>query len=483
MAAALDDRRLPTISGSLWWAQFLLVSRLYNPGLPITAIVNDRGAVQASPVGAALAAAGGRLAAIEAVNAPGSRGARLEAAAAAIYASYLHMWAPGHPCTEPGGMEGERCRAALGLRMRLLARFCWQADLAAADDADYVLTMDADAMLTDDLRAALLEQHMRGVDVLTFTEWSSQESGAVWLAGFGGLHVCSVGLVVLWRREALDAFCDAQVEMLSMDRQSLYYVFKAGRGGSMDQEWNDMNALQAFLRAQRPDLARVVLCGTPSSDDQELCRSLVWKAAQAASYLPARSDSDQRRDYECARLDEYVEWRLPQQEEGTSGGDTYEAGDSSTSSRGGSSSRGSSNGSGSGSATSSRAVRQVAAGGPSAAAPAVSAIPASGHLPEPRVRWQWYDLPEVLSSVERSTGLKERHYGPPQRLPLIHWQGYCKETGSRYVRRYYEAAGLIPSLGSGCDRDDDGDGVSDACSTGDSGSEASSEQGGGAVAR
>jgi len=132
----------------------------------------------------------------------------------------------------------------------------------------------------------------------------------------------------------------------------------------------------------RPDLSRILLCGTPSDDKEELCRNLVWKLAQAASFMPGRSDSDPRRDQQCSKLDEYVEWR----------------------------------------------VGNATQGGGQA-------------LPEPWTRHKFLDLP--LEVEQQKNGLQIRMYGPPQRVPLIHWQ-----VRRRRCRR--EACGRAVWKGRGC---------------------------------
>jgi len=68
----------------------------------------------------------------------------------------------------------------------------------------------------------------------------------------------------------------------------------------------------------------------------------------------------------------------------------------------------------------------------------------SGQLPQVWTRAQNYDLP---SDDEKRRGkVAEKMWGPPERVPLIHWQGTCKQTGSQYVQRHYVQPGLLPSL-------------------------------------
>ncbi|KAL4444646.1 hypothetical protein ABPG77_002463 [Micractinium sp. CCAP 211/92] len=80
---------------------------------------------------------------------------------------------PNHVCANVTQPPDEGCLKSAEFHMPMLARFCWQADLANADGADYVMTMDADVMLTDDVYARL-SQFFIGADVFSFFEWSLQ---------------------------------------------------------------------------------------------------------------------------------------------------------------------------------------------------------------------------------------------------------------------------------------------------------------------
>jgi hypothetical protein len=127
---------------------------------------------------------------------------------------------------------------------------------------------------------------MEETQILTFVEWSSQ--------------------FVIFKRTALDSFCDAMVEHTSMPPSASRYVFEMGI--MPEDDWTDMTFLAAFLRVMRPDLSRTVLCGTPIEGrpfftptlrGRESCPRLSHKLAVAASF----------HDGNCSRLGQFVEWR------------------------------------------------------------------------------------------------------------------------------------------------------------------------------
>ena len=159
-----------------------------------------------------------------------------------------------------------------------------------------------------------------------------------------------------------------------------------------------MLQVAAYMRTMRPDVPRVVLCGTPADLGEEMCRSLKWKAAIGVGYFPARNDAhiDGMRN-SCDRVDEFIEWRTPP-----------------------------------------------------APAPAPAANSSSGGnstqppLPELWTRWEYFDMPD--DKLKGAEGLQPRKTGPPQRIPVVHWQGGCKPNGVRYVQEQYTSRGLLPTL-------------------------------------
>ena len=170
------------------------------------------------------------------------------------------------------------CDTYLTYRMAMLARFCAQADLANREGLDYVIAIDADILVVADLMSHLQEL-MVETQVLTFVEWSSQ--------------------FVVFKRAALDSFCDAMVEHTSMPPSESSLVFEMGILLIQQNEWTDMTFLAAFLRVMRPDLSRTVLCGTPTMRGRDSCPRLTHKLAVAASFHNGN----------CSRLDQLVEWR------------------------------------------------------------------------------------------------------------------------------------------------------------------------------
>ena len=193
-----QDPKSIKMHNRLMWVKNLLVSRVYNPTLNIAALVDKAAAVEAHPTaGPALRAANIRVLSMDQYTQPGSRAAQLVADGPSFFQRCYSKFKPGDRCAQPGACKAE---GRLGDLINWLARFCQSADLAAADGADYVLTMDADAGLVQDL-AAQLAPRMLETHILTFVEWSSQ--------------------AVFWKREALDAFCDALVVQFRPDTDPL----------------------------------------------------------------------------------------------------------------------------------------------------------------------------------------------------------------------------------------------------------------------
>ena len=170
------------------------------------------------------------------------------------------------------------CDAYVAHRMVMMARFCAQADLANREGVDYVIAIDADILVVADLMS-YLQELMVETQVLTFVEWSSQ--------------------FVVFKRAALDSFCDAMVEHTRMPPSESSLVFEMGILLIQQNEWTDMTFLAAFLRVMRPDLSRTVLCGTPTMRGREICPRMSQMLAVAASIQAG----------DCSRLDQLVEWR------------------------------------------------------------------------------------------------------------------------------------------------------------------------------
>lgn len=114
------------MDGSMFWAEFLLVSRLYNPALPITALVDHLSETAGSRAGAALQQAGITLTATQPFSGPESRGARLMASAGPFFQRYFSMFEPGHACASNESTSSPLCQRTASGRMSMLARFCWQ---------------------------------------------------------------------------------------------------------------------------------------------------------------------------------------------------------------------------------------------------------------------------------------------------------------------------------------------------------------------
>lgn len=130
----------------------------------------------------------------------------------------------------------------------------------------------------------------------------------------------------------------------------------------------------------RPDLRTVVLCGSPADVENELCRNVALKAAAMASMLPVRAWNDTcchvgddapvanpLWDFTCQHLEEFIEFRP--------GNKT------------------------------------------------------SGRLPEVWSKFGWFDKP--TAAEQSAFRVKERKYGPPERLPMVHfqvcWYGRCPQ--------------------------------------------------------
>ena len=123
--------------------------------------------------------------------------------------------------------------------------------------------------------------------------------------------------------------------------------------------------LSAYLRTLRPEVPRVVLCGTPAATRYTFCQRLKWTMAIGAAFV----FDEQRRPVNpgCANMSDFVE------------------------------------------------VRQEAAGGAG---------------PQAWTRWAFFP--------QRS--------GPPERIPMLHWQGACKPQGRRFYAQHYVRTGLLPQL-------------------------------------
>ena len=65
-------------------------------------------------------------------------------------------------------------------------------------------------------------------------------------------------------------------------------------------------------------------------------------------------------------------------------------------------------------------------------------------LPELWTRWEYFDQPNT--KVRGAEALQPRKHGPPQRVPLVHWQGWCKSAGVTHVKEQFVDRGLIPDL-------------------------------------
>lgn len=372
---------------SPFWVDFALVSRLYNPEDELPTVFMTDIDLGNSSAARALRDAGIGLVPIQDFSGPGSRAHRLTTEAPRLFQRFHEIMVPAHICAGNDSLFLPECIRISNYRISMLARFCWQADLANNQSAEYVMTRDADVLLTDNIMATLGKHLQQGTDVLTFFEWSSQ--------------------IVIWKREALNAFCDAQIEMLDMERQALWYVFNAGFSGMLTpiksnqtrdditDSWNDMAALQSFLRVMRPDLRTVVLCGSPADVENELCRNVALKAAAMASMLPVRAWNDTcchvgddapvanpLWDFTCQHLEEFIEFRP--------GNKT------------------------------------------------------SGRLPEVWSKFGWFDKP--TAAEQSAFRVKERKYGPPERLPMVHFQSDCKFKGEALVQQHYIQPGFIPRV-------------------------------------
>ena len=136
-------------------------------------------------------------------------------------------------------------------------------------------------------------------------------------------------------------------------------------GGWLQPEWTDMLFLSAYLRILRPEVPRVVLCGTPAANGYTNCQRLKWTMAIGAAFV----FDEQRRPVNpgCANMSEFVE------------------------------------------------VRPEAAG----SAP-----------PQTWTRWAFFP--------PRS--------GPPERIPMLHWQGACKLQGRQFYAQHFQKHGLLPDL-------------------------------------
>lgn len=270
------------LQGSLWWAKWLLISRLYNPHIPFVAIVNRKSELDASTVAEHFKAAGIQMVEEQAYLRNGSRAAELESLAPQLLSRVQQALCPDktkHPCGKPVMVH----------HITMFTRFCMQADLANELDVDYMLVMDADVVLLDNVMSVMLEL-MQETQVLVHVEFSSQ--------------------YIIFSRKALNAFCDSMLEHIKMPEEEANDIFHAGGlylHKVMGFKWCDMHFLAAFLRAMHPELSRTILCGSPTTHDRAVCPRLKYNLMLNPSML-AYSLHNQN----CSSLfDHFVDWKMP----------------------------------------------------------------------------------------------------------------------------------------------------------------------------
>ena len=133
----------------------------------------------------------------------------------ALNSSRAHTMRPVHD-----GMFPQEQTAG---RIRMFARFCYQADLAKRMGHRRVLTLDSDIVLLEDV-AYLVGSYPQ--DVVSPAGWTSQ--------------------FVLWSQPALDAFCDAIHSHFGWNQSTF---MARSRMYPLDDVWNDMYFLRWWLDA------------------------------------------------------------------------------------------------------------------------------------------------------------------------------------------------------------------------------------------
>lgn len=123
-----------------FWVDFALVSRLYNPEdeLPITYMTDRQ--LGNSSAATAMQDASIRLVPIQDYSGPGSRGNRLTTEAARLFQRFHEIMVPTHTCAKNDSLHLAECTRISMYRIPLIARFCWQADLANVEGAEYVVS-------------------------------------------------------------------------------------------------------------------------------------------------------------------------------------------------------------------------------------------------------------------------------------------------------------------------------------------------------
>ena len=190
-----------------WPIDLLLGTLAANPHLSVFVLIDDESTTPAMQVSPASVAA-------ELARACRCREQNLVFLhTSALNSSRSHSMRPFHD----GMFPPEQTQG----RIRMFARFCYQADLAKQLGHNRILTLDSDIVLLEDV-AYLVDAYSQ--DVVSPADWTSQ--------------------FVLWTQPGLDAFCDAIHAHFGWNQSTF---MARSRMYPLDDVWNDMYFLRWWL--------------------------------------------------------------------------------------------------------------------------------------------------------------------------------------------------------------------------------------------